>query len=206
MDIRSNVCRLCSPAITVGLIFMSLLCGCRPKVDPVLISVDLKVETHPDTAMMLLDGYSLTHASSGADSAWYGLLLTHLKYKDLIDETDDSLISHAADWFLCHGDDKNASRALFLKGMIQLNGNRLGEAAVSFRKGLNIGRLSLFSDTCEGEFSLCIKNTETFETYQVFSITVGESVPLDLECGVYEVNANADNQDGVSLTGYMTVF
>ncbi len=98
------------------------------------------MEEHPDSALMILSDYRLAPTASTADSAYYALLLTHARYKNFIDETDDSLISVATDYFLQHDDDEKASRALFLKGMIQMNANRLGEAAVSFKHGLDIAQ------------------------------------------------------------------
>lgn len=140
MSIRHLAYRLSVPVFMIGLLFMSLLCGCRQSIDPLLLAADSIMEEHPDSALMMLENYHLTSNSTSADSACYALLLTHARYKNFIDETDDSLISVSADYFLDHHDDEKASRALFLKGMIQMNANRLGEAAVSFRKGLDIAR------------------------------------------------------------------
>lgn len=98
------------------------------------------MEAYPDSALILLNDYHLTSASSPADSAYYGLLLTHARYKNFIDETDDNLISSSVEYFLDQDDKERASRALFLQGMIRLNAQHLGEAAVSFLKGLDIAR------------------------------------------------------------------
>lgn len=98
------------------------------------------MEAHPDSTLMLLEDYQLSASSSSADSAYYALLLTHARYKNFIDDTDDSLISVAAEHFLDQGDKERVSRSLFLQGMIRLNSQRLGEAAVSFMKGLDIAR------------------------------------------------------------------
>ena len=132
--------RVCGPAILVGLLIVSLLSGCRHSSDPSLAAADSLMEEHPDSALMMLNEYPSGTPTSKADSAYYALLLTHARYKNFIDETDDSLISSATDYFLDHDDKGKASRALFLQGMIRMNSNRLGEAAVSFRKGLDIAR------------------------------------------------------------------
>ena len=132
--------RVCGPAILVGLLIVSLLSGCRHSSDPSLAAADSLMEEHPDSALMMLNEYPSGTPTSKADSAYYALLLTHARYKNFIDETDDSLISSATDYFLDHDDKGKASRALFLQGMIRMNANRLGEAAVSFRKGLDIAR------------------------------------------------------------------
>lgn len=132
--------RLYGPVIILGLLLMSLVGSCTRRPDSRLVEIDSMMESHPDSAMMLLNEYRLSSASSAADSAYYGLLLTHARYKNFIDETDDSLISAASDHFLDQGDKERASRALFLRGMIQLNAQHLGEAAVSFMKGHDIAR------------------------------------------------------------------
>lgn len=124
----------------VALIALSMVVGCKGRVDPILSEIDFKMEEHPDSALMLLDSYRLSDNTSDYDRAYYGLLLTHARYKNFIDETNDSLISASADYFLKHNCQEQAARSLFLQGMIQMNANRFGEAAVSFSKGLDIAK------------------------------------------------------------------
>lgn len=136
------ICSVVSPVIMVSLFVMSFVMGCHRRVDPLLSDVDTKMEEYPDSAMLLLDSYTLSDNTSDYDRAYYGMLLTHARYKNFIDETNDSLISLSTDYFLEHGYKALASRSLFLQGMIQMNANRLGEAAVSFSKGLDIAKES----------------------------------------------------------------
>ncbi|MDE7410132.1 MAG: hypothetical protein K2N09_08940 [Muribaculaceae bacterium] len=146
-----HIYRSFSVAVLLGLLLIGFIGSCGRRPDPVLAEADSKMEEHPDSALMLLDGYDLTAAGSALDSAYYALLLTHARYKNFIDETNDSLISRAVGYFLDHGDDEKASRALFLQGIIQMNANRLGEAAVSFRKGLDIaheGKYYMWEGQC----------------------------------------------------------
>lgn len=124
----------------VGLLVLSLVSGCRNNLDPRLSEANSLMEDFPDSALMILNDYRLSANSTAGDSAYYGMLLTHARYKNFIDETDDSLISASADFFLKHGDKEKASRSLFLKGMIQMNDEKLGDAAVSFSRGLDIAR------------------------------------------------------------------
>lgn len=138
MGIKSFAYSLCGPALLAGLIIACLLSGCRHSVNPVLAKADAIMEEHPDSALLILDDYRLGPDASAADSAYYALLLTQARYKNFIDETDDSLISVATNYYTKHSDDELASRSLFLKGMIQMNSHDLGEAAVSFRQGLDI--------------------------------------------------------------------
>ncbi|MDE5997840.1 MAG: hypothetical protein K2G77_06490 [Muribaculaceae bacterium] len=138
MRFNSLALRISGPALLVGLLIISLLGGCRQSFDQLLSKADSMMEEHPDSSLMILADYHLAPGTSAADSAYYALLLTHARYKNFIDETDDSLISLATKYFLAHNDQEKAARALFLQGMIQLNAQRLGEAAVSFKQGLDI--------------------------------------------------------------------
>ncbi len=136
------LCKVLNPVFMAALIALSLVVGCKGRVDPILSEADFKMEEHPDSALMLLDSYRLSDSTSDYDRAYYGMLLTHARYKNFIDETNDSLINASSEYFLQHGDKKLASRSLFLQGMIQMNANRLGEAAVFFSKGLDIAKES----------------------------------------------------------------
>lgn len=101
-----------SVAAMVMFFLFPILSCCRPSYDPRLAEVDAMMEEHPDSALILLNDYRLTSASTPADSAYYGLLLTHARYKNFIDETDDSLISRSVYQFLRDDDKERASRAL----------------------------------------------------------------------------------------------
>ncbi len=130
---------MAGPLFVLALVIIAISGGCTGHhIDPRLTEADAKMEDHPDSSMMILDKYEISPETSDLGRAMYGLLLTHARYKNFIDETDDSLISCSADYFLDHGDKELASRALFLQGIIRMNANHLGEAAVSFSKGLDI--------------------------------------------------------------------
>lgn len=66
------------------------------------------------------------------------------------------------------------------------------------------GRVSVFSDFYIGVFSLSFENYESGETYEIPSIQVGQSVPLNLNYGEYEVKAIGE--DGSHLSGFMQVY
>ncbi len=124
--------------IICGILMSSLLWNCHRGFDSRLSDVDSMMKDHPDSALMILNSYSLANAASDADRAYYIMLQTDARYKNFIDEINDSLISFSTDYFMEHGDKELASRALFLQGVIRMNANRLGEAAVSFSKGIDI--------------------------------------------------------------------
>ncbi len=64
--------------------------------------------------------------------------------------------------------------------------------------------LSFLSESYEGEFSLSFTNIETGESYEVPSISVGDSVSFIIPCGEYEVYAIGP--DGLILGGFMQVY
>ena len=66
------------------------------------------------------------------------------------------------------------------------------------------GFITIDSYYYEGEFSLSLENCESGECYEVSSIQVGESVPLTLPCGEYQVKAVG--MAGIVLSGYMEIF
>lgn len=128
------------PILMIGFVVAGVICGCGRDVDSRLYVADSLMEEHPDSALIILDAYKLPAGASAYNRALYGLMLTHARYKNFIDETDDSLISVSADYFLDHGDKEMAARSLFLKGIIELNAERYGGAAISFSKGLDMAK------------------------------------------------------------------
>ena len=137
----SHHCHAVSAFWTV-VISICLICGCSHSIDPRLKLAESIMEEHPDSALIILTDIDASKFSHPEDRALYGLLLAHARYKNFIDDTNDSLISASAEYFLNQDDKERSSRALFLKGIIQMNADRLGEAAVSFTKGLDIAKES----------------------------------------------------------------
>lgn len=66
------------------------------------------------------------------------------------------------------------------------------------------GSLTLFSNYYEGAFSLRFENYDTGESHEVSSILVGESIPVQLNYGEYEVKAISE--EGIVLSGFMQVY
>lgn len=97
------------------------------------------MDAHPDSALRALESLDVSDGPSGT-KALYKLLITQARYKNFINEDNDSLIREAADYFLSEGDAKNGGMSLFLMGMIQCNMEKFGEAAICFEKGLELSR------------------------------------------------------------------
>lgn len=116
---------------------IALLSGCTAEPDQRLAHIDAIMEQHPDSALIVLDTLSLRDNATEYDRAYRDLLLSHALYKNYIDTDNDSLIGRSARYFLDNAHPHEAARALFLMGMVQLNSNRLSEAAVTFSKGMH---------------------------------------------------------------------
>lgn len=66
------------------------------------------------------------------------------------------------------------------------------------------GRVSIFSDFFVGKFSLYFESLESGENYYLHSVNVGESVPIQLEYGEYDLTAVSEN--GTVLSGFLQIY
>lgn len=114
--------------------------GCSHNPDPRLLQAENIMEEHPNLSLKILQEIELPDDATEYDRRLYDLLMSHAKYKNFIDEDNDSLLLSTAKYFLDKDNAEEASKALFLAGMIQLNCEKLGRAAVSLKNGLDIAR------------------------------------------------------------------
>lgn len=119
-----------------GLLF---LMGCQDKPKKELQEIQTIIEVYPDSALRVLESFDVQNGTAET-KALYKLLITQARYKNFINEDNDSLIREAADFFLSEGDAKNGGLSLFLMGMIQCNMEKFGEAAICFEKGVELSR------------------------------------------------------------------
>lgn len=113
--------------IGIGSILSSVcLFSCSPSVkNPVLLSADSLMETHPDSALSILESISSPQKLSRAERAYYAVLLTQAKHKNYIPLEDDSLIKTAVEYY---GDRKksiNAARAHYYLGATYYDKGRM---------------------------------------------------------------------------------
>lgn len=78
------------------------------------------MDEHPDSALTLLSDTSI-HYSSERQRALHALLLTQARHKNYIDETNDSLITTAVNYFDKHGDKPRLMKSLFYKSITNYN-------------------------------------------------------------------------------------
>lgn len=127
------------PFLLLGLLLVFAE-GCISSPNHQLEEVKNIIDEMPDSALEILAAIDNTSYNNDQDRALHALLLTQARYKNYVEETDDSVICAAAGCFLRNDMKDEAGLALFLTGMIQMNSNRLGDAAVSFTRGLDISR------------------------------------------------------------------
>lgn len=102
-------------------IIMALLCSCHR--DPVWQTPDVAksmMEEHPDSALYLLsslDGKTL----KGETQAFYALLLTQARNKNYIDETNDSIISIAVNYYRQTNNLRNQMLSQYYWTVIHMN-------------------------------------------------------------------------------------
>lgn len=106
--------------VSIGCIVLSAIlfsCSSPSAKNPLLLRADSLMETLPDSALSILESISSPEKFSGADRAFYALLLTQAQHKNFIPLNDDSLIKIAVDYY---GDKKksiNAAKAHYYLGV-----------------------------------------------------------------------------------------
>lgn len=96
-------------------------CGDNRDVDSALLRADEMMETMPDSALKVMEAIDPEKVSSGRQRAEYALLLTQARYKNFIDETDDSLISIAVRHYRHKNNHRALANACFHKARILEN-------------------------------------------------------------------------------------
>lgn len=97
--------------VSVGSILMSVSissCSSPSVKNPLLLCADSLMETHPDSALSILESITYPQKMPRADRALYALLLTQAKHKNYIALENDSLIKTAVDYY---GNKKKSLRA-----------------------------------------------------------------------------------------------
>ncbi len=116
-------------------------CGGRDtEVTPMLDRAEAVMDAHPDSALVLLDsldGSSTLHGlMNESDRARYALLLTQARHKNYIDETSDSLITTAVDYYDRHSSAEPFRLMLsrYYQGVVRSNSRNYASAIISLMK------------------------------------------------------------------------
>lgn len=90
------------------------------------------MEDHPDSAYSLLQTIDSDALRTRGGHARYALLYTQAQDKNYIDETNDSLISVATDYYQHHGDVRNRFLSIYYKGRVLYNAGDYLKAMVAY--------------------------------------------------------------------------
>ena len=108
---------------TLLLLLLALLTACNdPKpVTDALHRAEALMNEHPDSALAVLNTLSPDAMGKNRTRAYYALLYTQAQDKNYIDETNDSLISVAVDYYRDTDDARHQFLAYYYKGRVLAN-------------------------------------------------------------------------------------
>ena len=123
---------------------VTIMCGCdggRGKAtDAALASAEELMEERPDSALAVLCAIDSTAIDNAGRRALHGLLMSEARYKNFIDETDDSIIAASAAYFGRKGDGRRLMRARFIQAKIQFNNSDYTHSIVSALKAEKLAK------------------------------------------------------------------
>ncbi len=124
------------------LIFMAVSCcmtSCSDhKPQRALDRAESLMETHPDSALILLEEMDKGELGSKKEQARYALLMSMALDKNYIDTTKFDVLQPAVDYYLKHGDSNEKLRTYYYQGRIYQNCGDRDNALDSFVKGIDI--------------------------------------------------------------------
>lgn len=106
--------------LALAAIGCAVVVGCRDseRTMRALSVADSLIDIEPDSAYRLLQTLDGEAIYEPANEALYALLLTQARYKNYVQNENDSLINIAVDYFRVNGDLPRYARALFYQGTI----------------------------------------------------------------------------------------
>ena len=96
--------------------------------DARLVHADSLMQSHPDSALLLLQGIDFRSIPSKADHAYYALLLTQARDKNYIIQTSDSLINIAVHYYDSIEAPSMQAKAHFYRGSVYRDQNKCASA------------------------------------------------------------------------------
>ena len=111
--------------LTLSYLLLSLLflmgCNDNKHITESLHRAEALMNENPDSAWTLLNTVSLDEMEQNRTRALYALLYTQAQDKKYIDETDDSLISIAVDYYCDTDDIRHKFLSFYYKGRVYTN-------------------------------------------------------------------------------------
>lgn len=118
-----------------------LLGGCsRQHTDDnsTLLRAEALMESHPDSALSILDSLDRSKLRSESDRAFYALLLVQARVKNRMDDANDSLIHAAVDYYSRTGDSRRKMLAYYNLGFLQSGTDSLSQSVTSLLTALDL--------------------------------------------------------------------
>lgn len=119
--------------LVLGLTALSVVAALRARaVERQLSAADAAMSDNPRRALALLDSLDADCLCGRAQQAKYALLYTQAQDKNYIDETNDSLIRVASEYYESRGSVRDRFRALYYRGRICVNRGEYSRAMIAF--------------------------------------------------------------------------
>lgn len=118
--------------ITILIFLCNVKCTNHVKIGNILTNADKLVDEFPDSAYVLLSNINLDEINAKGQKAEYALLLSKAKDKCFIDETDDSIINIAIDYYRDKGCSSERMKSYYYLGCVQYNARLYPQANISF--------------------------------------------------------------------------
>lgn len=124
------------------LISAIILCGIAScKESPILQTLtesEELMESHPDSAMVILKAIDESNLNSDRDKAKYALLMSMALDKNYVDTTTFKVLQQAIDFYLKKGSPDEQLKTLYYQGRIYQNKRDWDNAIDAFNKGLDL--------------------------------------------------------------------
>ena len=123
-----------TPTILILLFLLLAMIACNdPKsVTDALYRAEALMNEHPDSALSILNAISPDEMGQNSTRAHYALLYTQAQDKNYIDETNDSLITMAVDYYRHTDDVRHKFLSHYYKGRVLANAEESIKAMLSF--------------------------------------------------------------------------
>ncbi len=113
--------------------------GCGREVRDVLDVAEQQMAQRPDSSLVLLESINTERIMSRADRARHALLYAQARDKNYIDDTSDSLISIAVDYYSRHRDYGRRFTSLYYLGRVRENAGDHTEAILAYTRAEELG-------------------------------------------------------------------
>lgn len=125
-------------ALCVAVLLTAVSCDEAPATNNRLDMAESVMQQHPDSALSILEAIPDASITTAEGRARYALLISRARHRCYIDETDDSLISTAVEYYTLHPSTSPfcgygyKMLALYHQGVIRENDNNLIKALQSY--------------------------------------------------------------------------